>query len=448
MFNPIKMNLYLSENCPIDTRQTFSANVGGDPKDMIADINNDINRYLEGVYIGKFNKRNHIYFKFDELVNKQTDIFGSTYLGKGGITSVFGIKYLQSETDDSNLIILRDKNLIIRIVDLVQINSIDTMIQKYVQNKLLFGENIIDIYLYGGLYTPDKGLIGYYTITRYYDDFDKILKLNWDCTNKYFLSFINFLVKLEKNKYYYRDLKSTNIGLDINRSNQTYTFIVLDYDDITIINKTDNFFSGFKVSGCFGKYCAGTMIPYFIIKDYLTLNPNWLDKFDKVHVLGLAEIMIKLFFQSNKHSDQVLKMIYEPSRYDTCIHCYQLMELYDNEEKYEFVEYSLINMIPRFSEINGIKKDDLIYLVINLMSKDYKKINSAEIIYDEFKTQIVDLPTHITLDTGKTIPVDSIKFIPVPYSSNSIGSNSSQFPVSGFDIVGGNKKLNNKNRKN
>ena len=58
---------------------------------------------------------------------------------------------------------------------------------------------------------------------------------------------------------------------------------------------SNDFFNQFTNSGCLGKYCSGTLIPYFIMKDYLTLNKKWLDKMDKLYVVGLAEIIIFLF---------------------------------------------------------------------------------------------------------------------------------------------------------
>ena len=437
MFNPIKMNLYLNETCPLDINVPISTNVGGNPKEIITKINNNKFKYLLGLFIDKSNKRTQIYFKFNEFINKQTDIPGTTYLGKGGLTSVFGIQYLTSD----NIILpeLFNKNLIIRITDSFYSDNIEQWIQKYIENKKLFGENLIDIYLYGGIYSPNNGFIGFYIITRYYNDWKKILTLNYDNTVKYFYSLINFLVKIEDNKYFYRDLKITNIGLDI-KDPDNYVFMVLDYDDITLINDSDDFFNELKKSGCFGKYCAGTMIPYFIIKDYLTINSNWLTKFNKVHVVGLAEIMIHLFFVNDINAQKILNMLYDPGKYSSCIHYYQFMNLYDNNEKYDLMEYSLISLKPKFYEINLIKKDSLIYLMLNLLSKDYQKINSIIIIKDEFKTQIIDLPTHIQTSSGQLMSLDNIQFIPLAsYLSSSSNKSSNHLKD---NMVGGIKKNN------
>ena len=60
--------------------------------------------------------------------------------------------------------------------------------------------------------------------------------------------------------------------------------------------------------GCYTKYCAGTLIPYFVIKDYLEIKQNWIDKFDKVHVIGLVDTMIRLFFENEKNSLNILKI--------------------------------------------------------------------------------------------------------------------------------------------
>ena len=312
--------------------------------------------------------------------------------------------------------VLTNKKLVLRALSLNEYKDMDKWIDKYNVNKRLFGSNIIDIYMYGDLFTESKKFICSYVITRFYQDYKEISNLDYSQQIKYFKSILEFFVKLENLKYFYRDLKFTNIGMDtFNGENK---FIVLDYDDITIINKDDNFFKEFNFHGCYAKYCAGTLIPYFIIKDYLEINNEWIKKFDKVHVIGLVDIMINLFFIKEKHCINVLDILYKPCNYDTCIHYYQYLQLFDDKNKYDLLEYSLINLKPKFIELEHNKKDCLIYLIMNLLNSKYLYINSAKIMLEEFTDQIINKKSVvISLDGKKYTNIEDINFLPQLNSS-------------------------------
>jgi len=274
-------------------------------------------------------------------------------------------------------------------MDLYEAKDMDIWINKYNEVKRIFGTNIIDIYMYGDLYTESNKFICSYVIKRFYHDYKAVSKLDYQQLIMYFKSMLDFLVKLEEQKYFYRDLKFVNIGMDKNLDGSNI-FVAIDYDDITIINKKDNFFNEFNIQGCYTKYCAGTLIPYFIIKDYLEVNPQWIDKFDKVYVIGLVDTMIRLFFENEKNSTNILKILYKPCEYDTCIHYYQYLKIFDDKNKYDLLEYSSISLKSKFIELAHNKKDCLIYLIINLLNKNYQNINSSKIIRDEFVDQIIN----------------------------------------------------------
>lgn len=402
MENPIKVDLYLKQQTSCNL---YSTNVGGAPSTLIKIVNNDLYKYLEGTYLSK-----KVCFEFDDSINIKNDIPGSKYLGKGGLTSVFGLKYLTNNFMPE----LVGKKLVLRAMDLYEKKNMDKWISKYNENKRLFNSNIIDIYMYGNLYTSSSKFICSYVLTRQYQDHSTISQLDYTQLVEYFKSVLEFFVKLENLKYFYRDLKFTNIGMD--NVDGTNKFVVLDYDDITIINKDDNFFKEFDFQGCYTKYCAGTFVPYFIIKDYLELNSKWINKFDKVHVIGLVDIMINLFFIKEKNFVNVLNIIYKPCKYDTCVHYYQYLKIFDNKNTYDALEYSLINLKPKFIELEYSKKDCLIYLVMNLLSKKYSHINSAKIMLDEFVDSIINKKSVIMDSNGKYVNIDDVKFIPLTKS--------------------------------
>lgn len=413
MENPIKVDLYLKEQSSCNL---YSTNVGGDPAKLIKIVNNKKYKYLEGTYSSQsvgtklIGQTNNICFEFDDGVNGREDIRGSRYLGKGGLTSVFGLKYLTNNFMPE----LASKKLILRAMDLYEAKDMDKWITKYNENKRLFGSNMIDIYMYGDLYSSANRFICSYVITRFYQDHTAISNLDYTQLVNYFKSVLEFFVKLEDLGYFYRDLKFTNIGMD--NVNGTNIFVVLDYDDITIINKDDNFFREFNFQGCYTKYCAGTLIPYFIIKDYLELNPQWINKFNKVHVIGLVDIIINLFFEREKNLINILNIIYKPCNYQTCIHYYQYLKIFDDKNTYDILEHSLISLKPKFVELEHNKKDCLIYLVMNLLNKKYSYINSAKIMLDEFVSSIINKKSIIIGPNGKYVNVDDIRFIPMTKS--------------------------------
>lgn len=445
MFNPIKLNLSLGEYCPYDNKIDTLVNdlnkIGGNPYNTILSINNDLFKYLEGLYIDNTNtytnKRNQIYFKFDDSLNKKKDVLGSSYLGRGGLTSVFAIKYIYQ--DKNILPEIQDKNLIIRIFDSFYSNDMDEWINKYNQQRIIFGSNLIQIYLYGQIMLKNK-IIGYYIITRTYLDYTQILQLNYNQAVNYFNSFLNFIILIKTYNYYYRDLKFTNIGLDLDNinTNDDCKFIVLDYDDITLIKNTDDFFTNFE-AGCSDKFCAGTLIPYFIIKDYLTLEQNWLDLFDKLYVVGMVDVIINLFFLRDANTNELLKMIYSPSKYTSCIHYYQYLSLFDSEDKNKLLNNFIDNLKPKFIEINNIKKQTLINIIKNLLSTDYFAINNPEVVKQEFKNDIVDLPSEIKTSSGNLVSLDNIEFVPW-VETNSSTKNTNTNTVTSNDLRFGLKK--------
>lgn len=416
MQNLIKVDLYLKKQSSCNL---YSSAVGGDPTKIISLVNNIKYKYIEGKYKGSINGlMNNICFEFDDEANNLDDIVDSKYLGKGGLTSVFGIKYL------TNIFIpeLSNKKLILRTMDLYEAKDMDVWINKYNVVKRIFGPNIIDIYMYGYLYSSSNKFICSYVITRFYQDYKAVSKLDYPHVAMYFKSMLDFFIRLEEQKYFYRDLKFTNIGMDTNPDGSNI-FIVLDYDDITIINKNDNFFSEFNIHGCYSKYCAGTLIPYFIIKDYLEVNSKWIDKFDKIHVIGLVDIMIRLFFENEKNRNYILKILYKPCNYDNCIHYYQYIKIFDDKNIYELLEYSLISLKPKFVELEHMKKDCLIYLIMNLLNKNYNYINSSKIIRDEYVEQIINKQSMVVGPSGKYVKIEDVKFIPLAKSNSPLGYN-------------------------
>ena len=246
-------------------------------------------------------------FQFTEKNKNILDTF--KYLGKGGLTSVYSIKltHQYSLSQDKYTIpdIYHDK-LILRIYknrnysgslkSEVNVGNEDLnddhqslFIKKWTRDKTTYPENIIDIFMYGEISLLGDYL-GYYTITREYNNDDFILNMSLENKLKFLMSFIEFLQKLKRNNFIYRDCKIENIGVEI-RGDQCI-FIILDYDDVTLF--TEDEFNKFKTTyGIY--YHFGSASPLYILPfNDDSYNPKL------IHLYGIYTLMIELFDKNLK----------------------------------------------------------------------------------------------------------------------------------------------------
>jgi serine/threonine protein kinase len=273
---------------------------------------NTVNNYM----IKPMRKEDESYiFKFTEK-NLKNDKYDNKYLGRGGLTSVYSIK-LKSQKPD-NLFKIPEKykdNLILRIyqkdsslpiTNEINIGDIDTnndaqteFIHKWMNDKTVFGENIIDFYMYGEI-RVNSNYLCYYTITREYLDYKKIIELPIKNKLKLTLSLIDFLKKIRDNNYIYRDVKFSNIGCDI--KDDRIIFIVLDYDNITLftIDAFDQFRDDYIDNL---HYQIGTYPPLYIVGELFNtfrhmpenIIPRFMYNPLLLHLYGLYDIIINLF---------------------------------------------------------------------------------------------------------------------------------------------------------
>lgn len=275
---PTNIDLYLSNN----TEMT-----GGDPDPdaIIRNINNKTNKFLKSKD-GKF------VFNFNDSNKKKLD--NSIYLGKGALTAVFGLDTVKVLPLGYNLIPTND--LILRITD--KSEDLKKYISKWKEDRTLLPDNIPEIYLYGQIYLNTR-IIGNYAIVKKYMDINSIEKLNVTNKKKLLQLLLILLNELQSKGYVYRDLKSNNIGYEADANGNVNKFIVLDHDEVTILSLDDPFFSDEELpTGC-RWYCAGTLPPYYLINDYNKKNSDWKPKLNKMSVIGLIEIICKLFYNGS-----------------------------------------------------------------------------------------------------------------------------------------------------
>lgn len=276
---------------------------GGSPEEIIELINlNDSN--FENILISTLD--DNYKFKFTKDNTKYYN--GAKYLGKGALTAVYKIKLVSQVSINGYMISDKYKDeLILRIYENMDIAE-DTDLYTYrgkpdievggedlyddaqskfiniwTEHKQLFPENIIDLFMYGEIMTATK-YIGYYTITRTYSDEKKLDALSLINKIKYLKKLLEFLIKLRQHGYTYRDLKFPNIGFD--KNNDEYNFIVLDYDNHTILkySQVEQLKTDYRV-----EYAVGTYTPLYIFEQKEKFEP------DLMYVGGLLYTIRDLF---------------------------------------------------------------------------------------------------------------------------------------------------------
>ena len=152
-------------------------------------------------------------------------------------------------------------------------------------HKSMFPNNIIDLFLYGDILL-DGNYLGYYTITRIYGDEKIIQNLDFNKRMLYLKNLYRFLIKLQDNGLTYRDLKIGNAGIDLG----TLDYIVIDYDDVTIMNP-ENLSDLTKKTRI--HYSIGTYAPIYILENIKQINIDM--QYDLLYLYGLFDIIQYMF---------------------------------------------------------------------------------------------------------------------------------------------------------
>jgi len=254
---------------PIKTDILFMQyQIGGNADDIIAYLKSYAYKYLK--------TDNNIYFELNDKNNKINEKL--KYLDNGAYTVVFGIKLIKDNYNNKNWKDEFNEKLILRITT----EKSENIISSYKKDKPIFQENLIDIYLYGSIRDNLKH-IGYYTITREYNtDF---IKLNITNKIKIIKDYFNVIIKASENDIFFRDSKCVNSGFDM--INDEPRFIILDYDDKTLL-KLKDWFSQEKEW-----YFFGTYPPIYICNYFIYNNPDIknIKKYDKLYVGGMVEFI-------------------------------------------------------------------------------------------------------------------------------------------------------------
>jgi serine/threonine protein kinase len=360
MDNPIKIDLYLSDRLPV-IRQS-----GGNAQQIVDNMKNRMYNYL----ISGPNSPTPVVLEFDKTLNTKTDNAYSLYMNMGSVKAIFGLK---NHPEYNKLLKDLPSQLVLRCFDNMLDDEFNVFIGKWKKDKHTFEDFIIDIYLYGKIYDSKDNLICKYILTRKYEGYDQIAVLNENDSIKLYVSLLEFLKYLKDNNIIYRNLKFSNIGFK-RKSDGSIQLVILDYDNITLLYPSDDYFDSFKYTGCGSNLCAGDLIPYYVAHDYFYSNPKWKERLDKLYSFGLAEITMSLFFRYNEKFNDVYKLFSGLASLGPCLHYYHLMAIFDSRDKYENIIGTISELKNKFPSMNPLLEKELYVIIINLISKDYDQV--------------------------------------------------------------------------
>lgn len=405
MHKPLIMKLYLEEELP----KKELIHKGGFID--LALINNNKFKYLRADKIvetfihgaSKIEDDVELWFEFqnDYNINKDKN---SSYIELSNNSISFVIKQLK---EYSNVKVRNFKKdiLILKLFDL-NYKTMDLYIEEWNTNISIFGNSIIDIYMCGDLCTKDGEFICNYIITKKYENYLSLLKLNYSQTINFIIKIMLFFNKCKENNIIYRDFKFSSIGYEL--INSEIEFVVLDYNDTTLLKNTDIFFDTFK-DGC-DTICVGTLVPYFIIHDFFEMESNWKEKLDKIYSIGLAETLFFLLYIQNDTMEKVFNYIYNPSRLKPCLHYFHFMKLFDNNVDKSIFLKLITTLQPKFVELEPGINQMFTRIIQNCFEIKYEHIKTSNSylehinkIYSKYNKEKSDIKTFIE-------PIETLEF--------------------------------------
>ena len=371
MYNPRKINLYLEDNLPTYNVQQGGMNMDGlnSKRHKYIRAENSVSTDIFGAT--KIEKDVQLWFEIDENnIDTDEQYTNINYLERTTDSILFSITYLKSH---SNVIVKgMPTNTILKLFDLTYCSS-DDFIYKWKNDKKIFESNIPNIYMYGDIYTSDNVLISNYYITDKYKNHISLLKLDYEYTIKYIVEMLLFIEKCIENNIVLKNFKFSGIGY--NFINSQIKFVLADYNDTSMIKKDDEYFKLFD-DGC-DAMTPGVLVPYFIISDFFEMNTNWIEKLDKLYVIGLAESLIFLLYEQNEIMTKFFEMLYNPSHLKQSLHYYHYMKLFDELDKQKMF-FNLFNSLkPKFIELEPTKINPMFKrIIINCFETKYNAIKS------------------------------------------------------------------------
>jgi hypothetical protein len=365
MIKPLKVNLYLEDELPKKNLQTQLGGLLSKVKYLRADT--QVEKFIDKSYV----KETDVILWF-KILNNLVDTNVPEYISRNQKNISFDIALIDnlSNVQIKNFV---NKTIVLKLLDTDK--PIDDFIEKWSNNKELFGDSIPDIHMCGGLY-KDKVFICNYYITDSHFNYLALLKLDYVYVIDYIVRMMLFLVKCKENNIVFRNFKFSSLGYKFIK--EKIEFYIGDYDNLTLIPITEKYFSDYS-DGC-DSMCAGTLVPYFIIKDFFEINRDWIKKLDKLYSVGLGETLIFLLYKQDVNMKALFKMIYEPSYLKPCLHYYHYMKLFDNLNN-RTTFYKLISSLePKYFQLDlEIINPMFVRIIQNCFNLHYHKVKYPQV---------------------------------------------------------------------
>lgn len=419
MYGLRKINLYLENELPV---KKILMTGGGINMDLIDNkthkyirSDNKITTFIYGT--PKIEEDVQLWFEFNNeymiLDENNPNLY---YIERVNNSITFNITQLKQYSN----VIVKDmprQELTLKLIDLTY-KDIDSFMEEWKYQESILKSSIPNIYMYGELYTKDNKFISYYYITKKYKNHMALLKLDYNYTIQYIIKMLLFLQLCIENNLILRNFKFSGLGFEF--INSEINFVFLDYNDTSIIKSSDNYFRTFT-DGC-DAMCAGTLIPYFVISDFFEMNTNWIEKLDKLYIVGLAETLIFLLYNQNEIMEKLFKMLYDPSYLKPCLHYYHYMKIFDNKNNKKTFMDLFNSLIPKFVEMDSKFINPMFRrIIVNCFETTYNTIKSPVTYLNTLKETInnfnqfkASIKTHI-----KPINVDVSKSIHLPLPNTS-----------------------------
>lgn len=453
------VNLQISHSLPLNDQTdqaggNFSANVA----DILTKVKNKHYGYLTSVepditnrnlipnnkYIFEYTTENdkcatddltkimcaEFFENSEKFANKQII---SNFFGSGTYSAVFSIKKIKND-DTSNkplkkrhfenvISCIPDENIIIK---MFRPHDLDIFINTWKNDKIKYGDHMIDIYLYGSIIDELGQEISKYIITKKYNIItdNTINGLSLSNRLNIIISMLDFCNQLQSEEKVWSDLKSENIGYTI--KDDQFIAVVIDYDEFAIIDKIK--FNalcekyGSKSYMFISKTYAPAYADIFINNPYIWTenNYNFLSTFiTKLSIIGAVDIINTLLLEGfdGKFGKNLSTLIYyfNFNRFNDKINNTKLIINFAIFEVYnKFVISHLQNAVTMFGEEYFKINLNILLIVTKMLEYNYNKIPLYGDISEKFKNildeinQTIDSTIVATTTTTTTAPTTPI----------------------------------------